>query len=436
MQDMYNLAIIWGGVFVSYYLAGPTKLTPVLFFLAFGSLAVNIGLLPHESTEFIRGFAEIGIILIMFALGFEEESSKFVRGIKRSWGIAMFGALAPFAAAYGVVMAFWGDYHLAIICGLAMTATAVSLTMVSLKSEGLQNSGAATGIMTSAILDDVGSLAALAILIPMATGEADITLVGVTTILVKVVLFFGLITFLELLIFPHNSNLALFRVYPFLKAFGMRSFIGIGRGEHATLVVLLTALLISILSFRFGFHPAVGAYMAGLIIKQEYFQFHAAGDLEGYKETKKIVDNVAFSWIGPVFFVELGTKITFDLDVLVSVIPHVVAMTVGLLVAQILSAALAARYTGNFQWYESIMIGFGMLGRAELAFVVMDIGYVQNHVITTDAFYTLMATAFFLNVSVPVLIKWWKPYFTGERRLAVGLGGRSLVLSKPPVPDE
>ena len=72
-----------------------------------------------------------------------------------------------------------------------------------------------------------------------------------------------------------------------------------------------------------------------------------------------------------------------------------------------------------------MMIGFGMLGRAELAFVVMDIAFVQNPILSQEAFYTLMFTAFCLNVSVPVTIAWWKPYYTGEKRL----GGR-----KPPPP--
>ena len=61
------------------------------------------------------------------------------------------------------------------------------------------------------------------------------------------------------------------------------------------------------------------------------------------------------------------------------------------------------------------MIGIGMLGRAELAFVVMDIAYVQNQIITTEVFYTLMITAFALNVSVPVGIALWKPYFLGKK---------------------
>lgn len=85
-------------------------------------------------------------------------------------------------------------------------------------------------------------------------------------------------------------------------------------------------------------------------------------------------------------------------------------MTVGLFVAQISSAALAARYTSGMDWANSMMIGFGMLGRAELAFVVMDIAYVQNSILTTEAFYTLMFTAFWLNVAVPVTLTLWKPY--------------------------
>ena len=42
-------------------------------------------------------------------------------------------------------------------------------------------------------------------------------------------------------------------------------------------------------------------------------------------------------------FVELGTKIVFDWDIFVSVIPQTVMLTVGLIVIQVSSAGLAAR---------------------------------------------------------------------------------------------
>lgn len=412
MEDLTSLAIIWLAVFAAHYAAARTKLTPVLWFLAAGCILVNVGILPAEPGVFIEDFASIGIIVIMFALGFEENSSEFVRSIKRSWGIALFGALAPFGIAYYLSIHFWGDRNGALMCALAMTATAVSLTMVCLRSEGLQKSPAATGIMTSAVLDDIASLALVAILVPMATGEAAISVASIGLIVVKAVTFFVLITVIALWLFPVGSGP--FGGIPFMGRFNLQRLITLQEGEHATLTVLLIALLVALLGHEFGFHPAVGAYMAGLILKEEYFLFgkHSEeSDLAIHKDTQRIIDSIAFSWIGPVFFIVLGTRLVLDMDILLSIVDETLIFTGCLLTGQILSAGLAARYTGSFNWSESWMIGIGMLGRAELAFVVMDIAYIQNKIITEHMFYTLMATAFCLNVAVPFLIRWWKPHY-------------------------
>jgi len=414
MESLVSLAIIWTSVFVASVLANKTRMTPVLFFLFMGALLVNIGVLPQTSDPFIRVFAELGIIIIMFALGFEESTSDFLKSLKRSWGIALFGALAPFFVAYSVAEYFWGDTNVSIMCGLAMTATAVSLTMVSLKSAGLNKTLAAKGIMTSAILDDIGSLVFVAILVPVATGQAMLTFWGIAVIAGKATAFFIIITILGIWVLPDNPK-SFFSKVPFIGRQGMNHFLSFGKADNATLTVLLVAVLAGLLAHEFGFHPAVGAYMAGLILKEEYFKLRENPKVDHYQNTKKIIDNVAFSWIGPVFFVELGTKIIFDVSIFMTIIPQVIILTSGLLLSQIGSAALAAKYTGGFVWRESIMIGIGMLGRAELAFVVMDIAYVQNHIITTEVFYTLMATAFALNVAVPVGIAFWKPYFLGEK---------------------
>ncbi len=107
-------------------------------------------------------------------------------------------------------------------------------------------------------------------------------------------------------------------------------------------------------------------------------------------------------------FVELGTKILLDVQLLLLIAPYAVLFTTAIFTSQVLSAGLAARYTGGFSKNDSILIGFGMLGRAELAFVVLNIAYVQHRIITEHVFYTLMVTTFLLNVSVPITIRWWK----------------------------
>ena len=137
MQDFNYLALIWCSVFVSYYLANKTHLTPLLFYLVMGSIMVTFGLLPEQATPFIAVLSEFGIILIMFALGFEENPTIFMRSIKRTWGIALFGALGPFWASYFCAIYFWHDTNIAILVGLAMAATTVSLSIVAVKLLGL-----------------------------------------------------------------------------------------------------------------------------------------------------------------------------------------------------------------------------------------------------------------------------------------------------------
>jgi Kef-type K+ transport system membrane component KefB len=366
---------------------------------------VNIGMLPQKLDPFVRGLSELGIIVIMFALGFEETTSNFLQSAKRSWGIAFFGALVPFLVAYGVADYFWEDTKIAVLCGLAMTATAVSLTMACLRSEGLTKTGAATRIMSSAVLDDIASLALLAIVMPLVTGSGIPGPEEIFIIVDKIILFFVLVWIASVWLLPHEPRGWIRRV-PIIGRFGIRHVLTFDSGRYATLAALIMATGAGLLAHLFGFHPAIGAYMAGLILREEYF--HRDIDADSYQETRVVLDNMAFTWIGPVFFVQLGTHLVFDWDIVVSVIPHTVAMTAGLLVGQVLSAALAARYTSAMNWQDSWLVGLGMLGRAELAFVVMDIGYVEYRILSTEAFYTLMFTAFWLNVSVPLSIAWWK----------------------------
>ncbi len=424
IEPFIHLALIWTGVLFAIWLAGKTRLTPVLWYLFIGAALGNFGILPSHPLPFIEGFAELGIVVIMFALGFEESTENFIRSVKRSWGIALFGALAPFLTAYSLAMFFWGDARMALMVGLAMTATAVSLTLVSLRSEGLQNTPAATGIMTSAVLDDIASLAMVAILVPLATGAGPASIMEVGWIVAKVIVFFFVVLAAAAWLMPHDIHTGLAGRIPILRDYGIHHLITMERGLHATLVMLLLALVMGLVGHGFGFHPAVGAYMAGLVLREEYFHYRDQRGSDRYQRTKQIIDDVAFTWIGPVFFVTLGSRLVFDLGLVTDLLGLAVLLFAALFLAQVSSASLAARFTGGFSWPESVMIGFGMLGRAELAMVVLSIAYVQNSIMHAEAFYTLMLAATLLNVSVPVSIRLWRPYFTGEKALPKWMGER------------
>lgn len=134
MESLTYLALIWGLVFIANVLALYPKMLPVLWFLALGSLLANVGVINGDGDQFISVLANLGIILIMFALGFEENVDNFMSSIKKSWGIALFGAIAPFTAAYHVADYFWVNANISLVCGLTLTVLLLSLLVGCLPS--------------------------------------------------------------------------------------------------------------------------------------------------------------------------------------------------------------------------------------------------------------------------------------------------------------
>ncbi|WP_456480259.1 cation:proton antiporter [Nautilia sp.] len=396
-----ELFILFVTVFVSKITAKKTKSVDVLWFIIFGAVLGNIGLFSGDHR--IEFLGEIGIILVMFALGFEEDLGNFLKGVKKAWGIAVIGAVFPFMAGYFSAEISGFSTTSALIWGLTMTATAVSLTMVSLKSLGLEKTPAATGIMTSAVVDDVLSLIGVAVLLPIILNgtqkELNIDIAKLVRTMLDVVLFFGFVFLVAKFIVPHKK--------------GIRYLFVVNKGHYAVLGVFILVFLFGSVAHTLGFHPAIGAYFAGLILKAEYF---GVGNQNRAKEVEKITSVMAYTVFGPVFFILLGGKILFDLNMFKEVFFPTLMLFSSVLVLQVLSAASAARFTGGYSVKDSVLIGLGMLGRAELAFIVINIAFVQNSLITQKEFYILMFTTFLLNISVPTLLKWYKPIYLGNRK--------------------
>lgn len=424
--------IILGIVIFSKYVAKQTATVDVLWLIIFGAFFSNINLIPehHEVLEYI---GEWGIVFVMFTLGFDEDIEHFKNGLKRSLGIAVIGAIFPFLAGFICAKMFGYSQSVALLWGLTMTATAVSLTMVSLKAKSLHKSQAATGIMTAAVVDDVLSLIGVAIIVPLALtaqkngGEIVIEWSNIGIIAFKVAIFFTLVLIIGLFAFPERAPKKLnpkstllqkidFYLTKLFLPISIKRFLTLYSGEFTPLIMVFLALGMGAIADIFGFHPAIGAYFAGLFLKKEYFLFEDIKDTI-YTQSKFVMDHLAFTIFGPIFFVNLGSKIVFDFSIFAHIWWHILLLFFMVFIFQIASAALAARFTGGYKWHDSVMIGLGMLGRAELAFIVINIAYTENHIFDDAQFQTLIFATFLLNISVPLVINWWKPYYEGKKDL-------------------
>ena len=242
------------------------------------------------------------------------------------------------------------------------------------------------------------------------------------------IIFFAIIIFIGMVLFPDSlqkekniNHGPIFKIVVQIRKYlGIRKLLTAYSGRFTPLVMIFTAFTFGAIANHLGFHPAIGAYFAGLFLKEEYFIIQVDNQIKSHKKDGEfVINHLAYTIFGPIFFVMLGTKLIFDYEIFINVLPAVIVLFVAVLIFQVLSASLSARYTGKYKWHESVMIGLGMLGRAELAFIVINIAFVDNKIINIEQFYILIFTLFLLNLTVPMAIKWWKPYYNAEKSLTI-----------------
>jgi len=371
-----DLLILLSGIWLVAVTLRPLGLPTVMGELIVGVLVgpAVFGLI--EPNEAIQLLAEIGIFFLMFHAGVETQPSEFFVALKRSIGVAIVGALVPFGVSFAVATAFGLDRLGATFVGLTMTATAVVITLKSLKDLGLANTRVARIVIASCVIDDLLTLLFFGLIIGVLTTGAFDPL-NVAFSLAKVVAFFGISFLFARYIYPRLS-------LPFRS-----------RGGKGFTFVLLTAFAAGLFAEAIGLHMILGAYLAGLFFEEKV----------AHPNLIRVVHDraygIAYSFLGPIFFISLGFSITFDISA--TGIAFLVLLTLGVIIGQIVSAGGMALRIG-LPAREALTVGVGMCGRAELAFILAALALSQGAIDQT-VFSVLIFTAFVLNLFTPLGLK-------------------------------
>ena len=344
-----------------------------------GELVVGVVLGPAvlgwvEMTEIIQVLAEMGIFFIMLHAGVKTDAGEFLDAARHTMGVAVVGAIVPFSVALGIALVFGFSLEAAVFMGLTMTATAVIITITVLEDLRLLQTKVARVIIAACVVDDLLTLLFLGLVLGLINGHGADPLDLILT-LGKALLFLGAV-----IAFGHW-------VYPRLREpFQDR------HGKVFTFLIIL-ALAFGLIAQATGLHIIVGAYLAGLFFSNK------VAIPEIYDKVEDRLHALAYSFLGPVFFISLGFHVSFDV-VSGPGLWLVLALTGGLIVGQIVSAGGMARLL-PLSWRESLEVGVGMCGRAEMAFVLAALG-LSLGVLDARAFSALIFTAFLLNLFTPL----------------------------------
>ncbi|HJP35358.1 MAG TPA: cation:proton antiporter [Gammaproteobacteria bacterium] len=372
----FDLLILLAGIWLVAVTLRPLGLPTVM-----GELIVGVVLGPAalgliEPSAAIQLLAEIGIFFLMFHAGVETQPLEFYDALKRSLGVAVVGAIVPFTVSFCVALAFGLGVIGATFVGLTMTATAVVITLKSLKDLDLANTRVARVIVASCVIDDLLTLVFFGLVIGMLSGGA-FEPVNIVVTLGKVVSFFAFALLLGRFVYPRLT-------LPFRS-----------EGGKGFTFVLLVAIASGLVAEAIGLHMIIGAYLAGLFFEEKVAHPNLV------RIVKDRAYGIAYSFLGPIFFISLGFSISFDISA--AGVAFIALLTTVVIVGQIVSAGGMALRMG-LPPREALTVGVGMCGRAEIAFILASLALAQG-AIDQGIFTALIFTAFLLNLFTPLALK-------------------------------
>lgn len=352
--------------------------------------AILVGLLVGPSmlglityTDFVRSLAHLGAIILLFVIGFEFNVRDILKG---SYGvIGIFGVIVPWIGGYATAVLFGFDFASAVFVGTALTATSIAITANVLKEIGMLQTGAAKAIIGTAVIDDVLSLVALSITTDLVAGGVSVVSIGL--VLAKAIGFiviggaiglFGVSRFIERM---DGSSLA--RKYP----------------EFVFIFAMMIAFLYAMVADLMGLSGIVGAFIAGV-----------AFEGVGLRNSKDVREGAEYLQIifASIFFVSLGILADFQ-ALTPDIIVFLVALTLVAIVTKVIGCGLPARVMGMCR-EDSLILGFGMAPRGEVAMIVALIG-LDSGLIGQGVFVAIVLMSLLTTIVTPIVYRNW--FFKG-----------------------
>jgi Kef-type K+ transport system membrane component KefB len=227
-------------------------------------------------------------------------------------------------------------------------------------------------IIGASIIDDILSLALFTVIIDLAAGGGSLFSMKLIVQMLKVAAFFGISHVIGILLYPKFS-----------KYFSSREAKGFT-------FALIMALCFGVLAEMAGLHIILGAYMAGLfvregIVSKELFQ----------KINDRFV-SITYGFLGPIFFVSLSFHIDFTILV---THPHILLILLFAAVFGKWAGAGAGALAGGMHRGEAVVIGAAMNGRGAVELIIASIGL--EMAIIDDTYFSILVVLAFLTTLMP-----------------------------------
>ena len=349
------LVYLGAGV-ISVPIAKRLGLGSVLGYLIAGALVGPFVLnLVGEQGDVMR-FAEFGVVILLFLIGLEVRPALLWQMRNSIFGLGLAQMLASAALVGGVAMALGTDWRVAAAVGLILAMSSTAIVLQTLEEKGLRQAPVGQATFGVLLFQDLAVIPLFALLPLLAVGGVAESGAHDSANLLS-----G---------FP-----AWVRVLAILAAVGgvvvggryltrpMFRFIASARlREIFTASALLLVVAVAALMELVGLSPALGAFLAGVVLAESEFRRELETDIEPFR-----------GLLLGLFFITVGAGLNFGLSAGQPVL--IISLAVGLMVLKFLAmwgVGVAFRRSRR----DAATIAVSLAQGGEFAFVLL--GFVQQ----------------------------------------------------------
>ena len=332
-----------------------------------------------QDTDFIKGLAEIGVILLMFNAGLTTDMKKMKKTGLKATIVATCGVFVPLILGTILYMGFYGfsapgtdGFERALFIGTIMTATSVSITVQALADMGKLGGMVGTTIVSAAIIDDVIGILVLTFVIGLKNPSENILTVALRTLL-----FF---------VFAFGVGILIFKAMKVLDK----------RYKHTRRIPILGLAFCFAMAYvaekYFGVANITGAYCAGVILCQ----------LDDSSYIARKMDIESYMMFGPMFFCSIGLQTNIR-ELNLNVLWFSLAFVAVAMIGKVVGCGLSAKACG-FTGEDSLKIGVGMMTRGEVALIVSQQGLAVG-MLDSRYFTSVILLIIVSSIITPILLK-------------------------------
>lgn len=345
-----------------------------------------LGFVGNEGED-VMHFAEFGVVMMLFLIGLELQPELLWRLRVPIVGLGGLQVLLTTLVFAGISLLFGIPWQMALAIGMILSLSSTAIVLQTLNEKGLAKTDGGQSSFSVLLFQDIAVIPMLA-LMPLLALEGAATAQNEVIFVAEAAEGTGLPAWQQALLVI-GTVVGIILGGRFLMRPIFRFIADTRLREMFTAMALLLVIGIALAMQQVGLSPALGTFVAGVVLADNEYRHELESDIEPFK-----------GLLLGLFFISVGASIDFNLLLQQPLL--ILGMVLGLAIAKFTILFVLGRIF-RLELSQNLLFAFALAQGGEFAFVLFSFA-TQNRVLASDVSEPLVAVVALSMVITPLLM--------------------------------